>query len=137
MSHEEPVISESSRFNFLTSIWLVPFIALVIAGSLAYQYFNDLGPEVEIVFPKNEGLVAGQSVVKFKNVPVGKVTKIYLDQDIEGVIVRIRMNSKVARPFMTEKARFWIVKPELGFSGISGLDTILSGTYINIFSHAC
>lgn len=129
-----PKVEESSKFNLFTSIWIVPFIALFIAGWLAYQYFDDLGPEIEIIFPKNEGLVAGQSVVKFRNVPIGKVTKIYITQDTDGVIVRVRMNSKAAKPYMTEKARFWIVKPEVGFSGISGLDTLLSGTYINIYS---
>lgn len=136
MSTKIPKIEESNKFNLLTSIWIVPFIAMIIAGWLAYQYFEDLGPEIEIVFPKNEGLVAGQSVVKFRNVPVGKVTKIYVTTDIEGVIVRIRMNSKASKPYMTEYAKFWIVKPEVGFSGISGLDTLLSGTYINVYSEA-
>jgi len=134
MATQLPKVEESKRFNFFTSIWMVPFIALVIAGWLAYQYFNDLGPEIEIIFPKNEGLIAGQSVVKFKNVPIGKVTKIYITEDTEGVIVRVRMNSKAAKPYMTEKARFWIVKPEVGFSGVSGLDTLLSGTYIDVYS---
>ena len=134
MSTNIPKIEESNKFNLFTSIWIVPFIALVIAGWLAYQYFEDLGAEIEIIFPKNEGLVAGQSVVKFKNVPIGKVTKIYVSEDTEGVIVRVRMNSKSTTPYMTEKARFWIVKPEVGFSGVSGLDTLLSGTYIDVHS---
>ncbi len=134
MSTNLPKVEESNTFNFFTSIWIVPFIALMIAGWLAYQYFDDLGPEIEIIFPKNEGLVAGQSVVKFKNVPIGKVTKIYITEDTDGVIVRVRMNSKASKPYMTEKARFWIVKPEVGFSGISGLDTLLSGTYIDVYS---
>ncbi len=129
-----PKVEESNKFNLFTSIWIVPFIALMIAGWLAYQYFDDLGPEIEIIFPKNEGLVAGQSVVKFRNVPIGKVTKIYITEDTDGVIVRVRMDSKASKPYMTEKARFWIVKPEVGFSGVSGLDTLLSGTYINIYS---
>jgi len=134
MSTKIPKIEESNKFNLLTSIWIVPFIAMVIAGWLAYQYFEDLGPEIEIIFPKNEGLVAGQSVVKFKNVPIGKVTKIYITEDIDGVVVVVRMNSKAAKPYMTEYAKFWIVKPEVGFSGISGLDTLLSGTYIDVYS---
>lgn len=136
MSQKITETRESSKFNLITSIWLVPFIALIIAGWLAYQYFDDLGPEIEIVFPQNEGLIAGQSVVKFKNVPVGKVTKIAINKETDGVIVTVRMNSNAATPYMTENARFWIVKPEVGLSGISGLDTLLSGTYINIYSKA-
>ncbi len=134
MSKPLPKITESDKFNFFTSIWIVPFIALIIAGWLGYQYFADRGPEIKIKFPVNEGLVAGQSVIKFRNVPVGKVTKIHVEPGSDGVIVTIRMNSKRAKPFLTEKARFWIVKPEVGLKGISGLDTLLSGTYINIYS---
>jgi len=134
MSTPIPEIKETSKFNFITSIWIVPFIAIVIAIWLIYQYFSTIGPEIKIVFPKNEGLVAGQSVVKFKNVPIGKVTKIYLDEEVDGVVVVVRMNSKASIPYLSEYAKFWIVKPEVGFSGVSGLDTLISGTYINLYS---
>ena len=133
MSKQIPQIEESSQFNLITSIWIVPFIALIIAGWLAYQYFADLGPEIRIIFPKNEGLIAGQSQVKFRNVPVGKVTKILITEDTKGVVVVVRM-IKDAEPYMTERAKFWIVKPEVGLSGVSGLDTLISGTYIDVFS---
>ena len=134
MSQEMPNIEESTKFNFITSIWIVPLIALFIAGWLAYQYYSELGPEIEIVFPKNEGLVSGQSVVKFKNVPIGKVTKIYLKDGVDGVVVSVRMNSKAFIPFLNEYAKFWIVKPEVGIAGVSGLDTLISGTYIEVYS---
>jgi len=136
MSQKIPEITESSKFNLITSIWIVPIIALVIAGWLAYQHFSDRGPEIKIIFPQNEGLVAGQSVVKFRNVPVGKVTKIYAEEGTEGVIVVVRMNSKASRPYLSEHAKFWIVKPEVGLTGVSGLDTLISGTYINVHSQA-
>ena len=136
MSQNIPEITESTKFNLITSIWIVPIIALIIAGWLAYQHFSDRGPEIRIIFPKNEGLIAGQSVVKFRNVPVGKVTKIYVEEETEGVVVVVRMDTKASRPYMTEHAKFWIVKPEVGISGVSGLDTLISGTYINIHSKA-
>jgi len=134
MSKQIPEITESTKFNFITSIWIVPFIALVIAGWLAYQFFEDRGPEIEITFSENEGLIAGQSVLKFRKVPVGKVTKIVVAPDSDNVIVTVRMNSKRANAYLTEEARFWIVKPEVGLKGISGLDTLLSGTYLNVYS---
>ena len=134
MSTQIPQVNESSKFNFITSIWIVPFIALIIAGWLAYQYFADRGPEIRVVFPVNEGLIAGQSVIKFRNVPVGKVTAIHIDEETNGVVVVIRMNTKRSIPYLTEEARFWIVKPEVGIKGISGLDTLISGTYVNVYS---
>jgi len=134
MSTQIPEIEESNKFNFITSIWIVPFIALIIAGWLGYKHFAERGPEIKIIFPKNEGLVAGQSLVKFRNVPAGKVTDIYADEGTDGVIVVVRMNNRKAKPYLTEHAKFWIVKPEVGLSGVSGLDTLLSGTYINVYS---
>jgi len=134
MSQQIPEITESTKFNLITSIWIVPIIALIIAGWLAYEHFAERGPEIKIIFPQNEGLIAGQSVVKFRNVPVGKVTKIYAEEGTDGVIVVVRMDSKSSRVYLSEHARFWIVKPEVGFSGVSGLDTLLSGTYINVYS---
>ena len=134
MSKQIPEITESTKFNFITSIWIVPFIALIIAGWLAYQFFDKRGPEIKITFPVNEGLIAGQSVLKFRNVPVGKVTNIAVDPESNNVIVTIRMNSKRANAYLTEEARFWIVKPEVGLKGISGLDTLISGTYLNVYS---
>jgi paraquat-inducible protein B len=134
MSTQIPEIEESSKFNLITSIWIVPIIALIIAGWLGYKHFAERGPEIKIIFPKNEGLIAGQSLVKFRNVPAGKVTDIYAEEGTDGVIVVVRMNNRKAKPYLTEHAKFWIVKPEVGLSGVSGLDTLLSGTYINVYS---
>ena len=133
MSTEIPKIEESSKFNLITSIWIVPFIALIIAGWLAYQYFSELGPEIEIIFPENEGLHAGQSQIKYRNVPIGTVQKIVLQEDGEGVTVIARME-KFATPYLNTNAKFWIVKPEVGISGVSGLETLISGTYIDMFA---
>ncbi|HSR73339.1 MAG TPA: MlaD family protein [Sulfurovum sp.] len=131
MSPQIPKLEESSNFNLITSIWIVPFIALIIAGWLAYQYFSELGPEIRIIFPENEGLNAGQSQIKYRNVPVGTVTKIVLQKNGEGVTVIARME-KSAVPYLNESTEFWIVKPEVGITGVSGLETLISGTYINM-----
>jgi paraquat-inducible protein B len=131
MSTQIPKIEESNKFNFFTSIWIVPFIALMIAGWLAYQYFSELGPQIRIVFPENAGLQAGQSHIKYRNVPIGTVQKIELQEDGEGIVVIARMD-KTASPYLNNSSKFWIVKPEVGIGGVSGLDTLISGTYINM-----
>lgn len=133
MSKQIPKVEESSKFNLITSIWIVPFIALIIAGWLAYQYFSQLGPEIRIIFPKNEGLQAGQSQIKYRDVPIGTVMKIELEEDGEGVTVIARMD-KSATNYMNENSKFWIVKPEVGMTGVSGLETLISGTYINMYT---
>jgi paraquat-inducible protein B len=131
MSKQIPKIEESNKFNFFTSIWIVPFIALIIAGWLAYQYFSELGPQIRIVFPENAGLQAGQSHIKYRNVPIGTVKKIELQEDGEGIVVIARMDKTVSS-YLNNSSKFWIVKPEVGIGGVSGLDTLLSGTYINM-----
>ena len=133
MSKEIPKVEESTKFNFFTSIWIVPFIALLIAAWLAYQYFSELGPEIRIIFSKNEGLQAGQSHIKYRNVPVGTVKKIELQEDGEGIVVVARMDKTIA-PYLNASSKFWIVKPEVGIGGVSGLDTLISGTYINMYA---
>jgi len=133
MSQEIPEIEESTKFNFITSIWIVPFIAILIAGWLAYQYYSELGPQIRITFPKNEGLQAGQSHIKFRDVPVGTVSKIELQEDGDGVVVIARMDKTVTL-YLNDNTKFWIVKPEVGVSGVSGLDTLISGTYINMYA---
>jgi paraquat-inducible protein B len=134
MAHpERPVVEESRGFNLFTSIWIVPLIALFISLWLVYQHFSKLGPEIRITFPNSGGLEAGQSVIRYRNVPIGKVTRIEIQEGGNGVVVIARMN-KEAESFMNETARFWIVKPEVGYTGISGLETLLSGTYIAMYA---
>ena len=133
MSESIPEIQESSKFTFITSIWIVPIIAIAIALWLAFQYYSELGPKIEIKFEKSEGLKAGQSQIKFRDVPIGKIEKVMLGDDGEGVKVIARINNEAAI-YLNDQAQFWIVKPEVGIGGVSGLDTILTGTYIEMMS---
>jgi len=132
MAHpEKPTIQANRSFNLFTSIWIVPMIALMISLWLVYQHFSKLGPEIEIVFANSGGLSAGQSIIKHRDVPIGKVTRIEVQQDGDGVVVIARM-SKESSNYINETAHFWIVKPEVGYAGVSGLDTLLNGSYISM-----
>ncbi len=133
MEIKEPNISEKSSFNFITSVWIVPFVALIVGGWLVYEHFSKLGPKIKIEFKNSNGLVAGQSVIKFRDVSIGKVTNIEINNKKEGVIVYARIN-KDAEIFLNETTKFWVVKPEVDYSGVRGLDTILSGTYIKMYA---
>jgi len=132
MSVQKPVVNDRSGWGFITSIWVVPFIAVIISLSLAYNHFSQLGPEIKIYFDASAGLKVGQSKVKYRNVDVGVVSKILLNDD-DGVIVLVRMD-KGTKKYLNNETKFWIVKPEVDSSGVSGLETILTGTYINLFT---
>lgn len=129
--YNAPKIKESKGIQLLTTIWMVPFIAMVIALWLAFQYYAKVGPLVTIEFQENAGLVAKQSHVKLRNVIVGTVENVSLSEKGDGVTVQIRMNKDVSK-YLNKSAKFWIVHPDVDSSGITGLDTLLSGSYIEL-----
>jgi len=131
--YNAPKVKESRGVHILTTIWLVPFIAMIIALWLGYQYYLKIGSKITITFKSNAGLIENQSPIKMRDVTVGVVKKISLSKDGEGVVIKARMNREVSE-YLNENAKFWIVHPDVGSQGISGLDTIVSGSYIEIHS---
>ena len=129
--YNSPRIRDSKGIQLLTTIWMVPFIAMVISLWLAWQYYSKVGPLVTIEFKENAGLVAKQSHVKLRNVIVGTVESVALSEEGDGVTVQIRMNKDVSK-YLNKSAKFWIVHPDVDSSGITGLDTLLSGSYIEL-----
>jgi len=127
----EVEVVKNERINI--SIWLVPIIALLISLWLAYQYFSQLGPEITIEFKSSSGLKAKQSQIRFRDVPVGTVTNISLKRGGQSVIVTARLN-KDAQQFLNINSKFWIVKPKIDKTGITGLETLVSGSYIQLDS---
>ena len=113
----------------LSLVWLVPLTALAIAGWLLFKTWSEQGERITIHFKKAAGIEAGKARIKYKDVEIGQVESITLSQDMREVVITARM-SKVATPYLTEKAKFWIVQPKITASRVSGLDTLFSGTYI-------
>jgi len=128
-----PEVIESQKVQVMTSIWIVPIIALIVALWLAWQYFSELGPKVEIVFKSSAGLKIDQSHVKIRDVPIGVVKDITLLDGKKGVLVTVRLKNS-AKKYLNKDTKFWIAKPQISSRGISGLDTIMSGSYIEMYS---
>lgn len=112
-------------------IWAIPLVTLIIGGWLAWTTLNERGPLITITFETAEGLQAGQSHVRHKEVDMGTVTKIALAPDLKQVIVTVRMN-KESEPLLTEGAKFWVVRPRFFAGNITGLSTLVSGSYIDV-----
>lgn len=110
-------------------IWVVPIVALLIGGWLAFKAISDQGPVITITFETAEGLEAGKTKIKSKDVEVGLVTKIAMNDELTGVIVTAEMN-KAAVSFMREKTQFWVVRARVAAGEVSGLGTLFSGAYI-------
>lgn len=112
-------------------IWLIPLVALLIALSLAVKAIFNTGPTIDVSFRTAEGLVAGKTTVRYKQVDIGLVRQIDLADDGSHVIAKIELR-KDASQFASKDSRFWVVRPRIGTSGVSGIDTLLSGAYIEV-----
>ncbi|HUC16695.1 MAG TPA: MlaD family protein [Acetobacteraceae bacterium] len=128
---DRPASARVTKRRRLSPIWIIPAGTLLIAAWLAYQTLSQRGPLITIAFQNAEGLVAGQSQVRFKDIPLGTVQSITLRPDLGGVVVAVRMTREATR-LLTDKARFWVVKPRLFAGSLSGFETVLSGSYVAI-----
>lgn len=113
----------------ISPIWIVPLAALVIAAWLAVRSWQQKGTEIEILFDNANGIQVGQTQVRLKDVPVGKVTRMRLSEDLSKVRVYALLDRQVSR-HLSENSRFWLVSPRVSASGVSNLGTLISGIYI-------
>jgi paraquat-inducible protein B len=113
----------------ISVVWIIPILAAVAAVGIAVQRIMSEGPTITIVFKAAEGIEAGKTFVKYKDVNIGQVTAVRLSPDYSKVEVTAKI-AKTAAGLMVEDARFWVVEPRVTLSGVSGLGTLLSGNYI-------
>ncbi|WP_428484867.1 intermembrane transport protein PqiB [Rhodopila sp.] len=123
------------RKRRISLIWAIPVVTLCIGVWLAWQTISERGPLITITFETAEGLAADQSHVRHKDVDMGVVRKVALTPDGKRVQVTVRMN-KEANPLLTDKTDFWVVRPRFFAGSISGLQTLISGSYIDMLPAA-
>ncbi|MEH6616510.1 MAG: intermembrane transport protein PqiB [Porticoccus sp.] len=128
MSEMKPSISSGRKF---TAVWIVPLVALVIGLSMGIHHFMTQGPTITIDFKTAESLQGGKTKVRLLNVDIGVVESVALKENISGVTATVKLGPE-ARPLLHEDTRFWVVRPRVGAGGVSGLSTLLGGTYIEM-----
>ena len=114
-----------------SAVWIVPVIAVVAAGVLAVRSYLSTGPTIHITFDTADGIEGGKSEVRYKNVPVGKVTSVDLTPDRQHIVATVKLTSGGASLAMKD-SKFWVERPRIGVGGVSGLGTLLSGAYIGV-----
>ncbi|MFO1315946.1 MAG: MlaD family protein [Burkholderiales bacterium] len=124
----QATLEPAPRARF-SPVWIVPLVAVVVAVGIFADRVLSEGPTVSIVFASAEGIEAGKTFVKYKDVNIGQVTGVRLTEDFGRVEVTARI-AKSAAGLMVEDAKFWVVRPRISLSGVSGLSTLLSGDYI-------
>lgn len=128
MNTPSPRISRRPSFSL---VWIVPVVALGIAGWMLWGELRNRGPQITIEFADGSGLEAGKTTLEHKGVSVGTVKSVELKKDLSGVIVRLRLD-KDAAALARLGSQFWIVHPEIGFSGVRGLETLVTGVRLNV-----
>lgn len=123
--------AKASPQTRLSPIWIVPIVAILIGAWLVYDNYRGRGPQITLVMSSAEGIEAGSTLIKTRNVEVGRVERVNLSEDLSTVVITARM-SPDTETMLVEDSRFWVVKPRIGREGISGLGTVLSGAYIQL-----
>ena len=126
-----PVQASTRHSRRLPVIWIIPIVAIAIGGWLAWNTLSKEGPTITISFDSAEGLQAGQSQLKFKDIVLGTVQSLDLTPDHSRVLAKVS-TTRQAEPLLTDTTVFWVVKPRLFAGNISGLNTLLSGSYIGM-----
>lgn len=125
---EAPIVI---RKRHIPLVWLVPVVAIALGISMLVHAWVSKGPTFTVSFDAAEGLEAGKTRVKYKDVVVGTVDSVALSDDDTKVVATVSL-LKSAKKLLHQDTRFWIVRPQIGASGISGIDTLLSGVYLGM-----
>ncbi|WP_444996387.1 intermembrane transport protein PqiB [Aliikangiella sp. IMCC44359] len=132
MSSEETAVEANVEpIKRISKVWFIPIVALLIGAWMIFYTLSQQGPLVTISFESADGIEVGTTKLKLRDITIGKVTDLRLNEKFDGIIVSIRMN-KNTESLLKSDTEFWVVKPRIGTNGISGLGTILSGDYIEI-----
>ena len=115
----------------LPAIWIIPIIALLLGVWMILNYYFTRGPEITISFPTAEGIESGKTKIKALSVDIGTVENVQLSKDLKHVEITASIEPKAAS-LLRKDSQFWVVRPRIGTSGVSGLSTLLSGAYIEL-----
>ena len=124
----EPEYRAAQRWNI---VWVVPLIALLIGSWMVYHNFSAKGPVARIGFDTADGIAAGKTDVRCRSVKVGVVKTVKLTDDLLSVVVSVELDSDSER-LLRNGTHFWVVRPRVSTTDISGLGTLLTGAYIEL-----
>jgi paraquat-inducible protein B len=123
---DDVAINKKREFQL---VWLLPLCALLVSGWLIYKAASEKGEVITITFPTAEGLEVDKTKIKYLDVEIGKVIAITIRHDSKTIEVTAQMN-KDTDDYLTKNTQFWVVRPQVGLGGVSGLSTLVSGAYI-------
>jgi len=130
MQNNPPLKTIIAKSYAISPIWFLPFIAAILALWILFQNITHSNKEIEIHFDNVKTIIVNKTKVRYKGVIIGTVKKVELDE-VDGVNVIAEIESH-ATFLLRENSQFWLVSPKASLTSISGLDTLFSGSYINL-----
>ena len=121
------------KIRAISAIWIIPIVTAIVGLWIIYSHFADRGTPFTLLAKDASGIVAGKTVIKNRSVDIGIVDEVTLSKDFEKVVIKGRIYNDM-EPLLKNDSIFWVVKPEIGRDGVTGLGTILSGVYIELAS---
>ena len=112
-------------------VWIFPIVTALIGAWILFYHYSHQGPEVTLITTNAEGIEGGKTTIKSRSVDVGVVESATLTDDLTHVEIKARLNAGMEKLLHGDSV-FWVVKPQVGREGISGLGTLLSGAYIEL-----
>lgn len=124
-------VAEINEKRRLSAIWIVPIVAVLIGAWLVYKSVSEQGPAFTITFHTAEGLEAGKTKIKYRELELGVIEELELSGDLTKVKATARIAPQYEK-FLTEETRFWVVRARVSAGNVTGLSTLLGGAYIGI-----
>ncbi|QKJ86638.1 intermembrane transport protein PqiB [Paramixta manurensis] len=131
MTENNNGIAKVDQIKRWSPVWIIPIVTVLIGAWILFYHFSHQGPEVTLTTTSAEGIVGGKTAIKSRSVDVGIVESAVLSDDLHHVEIKARLNSGMEKLLHKDSA-FWVVKPQIGREGVTGLGTLLSGAYIEL-----
>ena len=130
-SSNDHLLAKVSKQTKISPIWIVPIVAVLIGLWLIYDNYTKAGKQITLSMTNAEGIEAGKTKIKVHSVDIGQIEQVTLSDDLTHIEVLARITPK-AQPMLVKDTQLWVVKPRIGLEGISGLNTVISGAYIQL-----
>ncbi len=124
-------VARVEKIKRWSPVWIIPMVTVLIGAWILYYHYSHQGKVVTLTTTSAEGIEAGKTTLKSRNVDVGLVESVVLSEDLRQVEIKARINNGMEK-LLRQDSAFWVVKPQIGREGVSGLGTLLSGAYIQL-----
>lgn len=124
-------VARVEKIKRWSPVWIVPIVTVLIGAWILFYHFSHQGKVITLTTTSAEGIEAGKTAIKSRSVDVGIVESVVLSDNLREVEIKARINNGMEKLLRKDSA-FWVVKPQIGKEGVSGLGTLLSGAYIQL-----